>query len=120
MGAFPSSVHPKNVNPRYVTAGAHFDNPVNLTTEVQLLGAARWEIDIEMQPMSATEAADFGAFIQAHAGGATTFTFDLTPHCPGWSPAPGTKNFRLAGPDIGWDAALAREFGFRFTAIEDI
>ena len=119
MGAFPTSVYPKSVTPRRVAVIAQFDNPIDLSVESQDLGGRRWEIDIEMQPMSLTEAADFGAFIQAHEDG-STFTFNLTPWCPGWSPAPGSKNFRFATPEIGWSAALAREFGFRFTAIEDV
>lgn len=120
MPAFPTSVSPLKVHVRPVHAVAQFDNPLALTTEVQLLGGFRWEIDIEMQPMSPVEAADFGAFLQACAGGSVPFTFNLTPWAAGWSPAPGTKNFLLATPDTGWDAAVAREYGFRFTAIEDV
>lgn len=120
MPAFPSSVSPKNVIVRPNYSAAQFDNPINLAVEVQLLGGFRWEIEIEMPAMSPTEAADFGAFIQACAAGSATFTFNLTPWAAGWSPAPGTKNFRLATPDTGWNAAVAREYGFRFTAIEDV
>jgi hypothetical protein len=120
MPAFPTSVSPIEVKVRPVYAAAQFDNPITLATEVQLLGGFRFEIDIIMQPMSPTEAADFGAFIQACAGGSVAFTFNLTPWAAGWSPAPGVKNFRLATPDTGWNAAVAREYGFSFTAIEDV
>lgn len=120
MPAFPSSVYPKRVAVRPTHAVAQFDNPINLSTEVQLLGGFRFEIDIEMQPMSPTQAADFTAFIQACAGGSATFTFDIGPWAAGWTVTPTLRTFRLATPDTGWDADIAREYGFRFTAIEDV
>lgn len=118
--AFPTSISPAKVDVRPVYAVAQFDNPISLATEVQSMGGFRFEIDITMQPMPPDAAADFGAFIQAMAGGVGTFTFDLTPWAPGWSPAPGSRTFRLAKNDNGWSAALAREIGYQFTAIEDV
>lgn len=120
MGAFPTSIAPKRVRVRAVSAVAQFDNPLDLSVEVQDLGGFRWEIDIEMQPMSKVQAAAFGAFAQAHRGGIAAFTFDLTPWAAGWSPAPGVRNFIFATPDIGWDADTAMQYGFTFTAIEDV
>ena len=117
---FPTSISPAKVSPRPVFAVAQFDNPLDLTTEVQASNAFRWEIDITMQPMSPIEAADFGALVQAMAGGVGTFTFNLTPWAPGWTPAPGERTFRFAKNDIGWDAHLARKIGFQFSAIEDV
>jgi hypothetical protein len=118
--AFPTSVYPERVEVTPVDAVAQFDNPVDLSTEVQALGGQRFEITIRMQLMSAADAAAFGAFLQAVRGGLATFTFDLTPWCPGWSPAPGVRTFRLADPNTAFDGKLAVEFGFTFHAIEDI
>jgi len=118
--AFPTSVYPKKVSVRPHWSAAQFDNPIDLSTELQLLGGFRFEIDIIMQPMGVVDAADFGAFLQSLAGGSVAFSFNLTPWCPGWSAAPGVRNFIIGTSDVGWDAELAREFGFAFTGIEDI
>lgn len=120
MPAFPNSISPSKVAVKPVFAVAQFDNPISLASDIQALGGFRFEIEITMQSMSPVEAADFGAFVQAMAGGVATFTFDLTPWAPGWTPAPGVRTFRLAKNDIGWDAHLAREVGFQFSAIEDV
>lgn len=120
MPAFPSGIAPASVAVRPVYAVAQFDNPISLTTEVQSMGGFRFEVDITMQKMAPEDAAEFGAFIQAMAGGVGTFDLNLTPWAPGWTPAPGVRTFRLAMNNTGWNAALAREVAYQFTAIEDV
>jgi hypothetical protein len=118
--AFPATISPIDVDARPRHGLVIFENPIDLSQEVQGLSALRWEVDITMQLMNATQAADFGAFLQDLEGGAETFSFNLTPWAPGWDPAPGTRNFRLVDPATGWRSRLQAEFNFRFSAIEDV
>lgn len=116
--AFPD-LHPHRVSALPRWALARFNNPLTLGSETQITGAFRWEMDVVMQPMDAEAAALFGAWIQSQQGGAGSFTFDLTKWVPGWSPAPGVKTFKLVSP-LPFNAEHAVEFGFAFTAQEDI
>jgi hypothetical protein len=117
---FPSSVWPERVVVRPRWANATFDNPITLQPQVQRLQAHRFDIDIKMQLMPAELAGEFAAFIYALQGSYGTFNFDLTPWCPGISPPPGQRVFRLATNDHGWDGELARSFNFTFSALEVI
>lgn len=116
--AFPSSVWPERVVVRPRWANAAFDNPVTLQPQVQRLQAQRFDIDITMQLMPVEQAAQFAAFLYGLQGSYGTFTFDLTPWCPGLSPAPGSRTFRLSTNDAGWDSELARSYNFTFSAWE--
>lgn len=118
--AFPAAPVPTSIKIGKVWAVARFDNPVQLSTQVQLRSAKRYEIDVTLPKMPADDAANWGAFLDGLQGGFGTFSLNLTPHCPGVSPAPGTRHFRLATDKHGWDSQLATEFGFAFTAIEDV
>lgn len=117
--AFPTAIWPESVTMRPRWAVARWDNPISLHHEVQELGGFRWEIDIRLQRMGATEAGIFAAFLVSLKGGAEAFSFDLDPWAVGISPAPGTRNFLLADPATAFDTRLA-SWGFTFAAVEDI
>ena len=115
---FPISVAPDTVKVKKVWASTRFDNPVQLSSQVQLRSGMRYEIDVTMQKMGAELAAEFTQFLENLQGGFGTFNFDLDPWCPGLSPAPGVRVFRLAANEHGWDARMAVEFSFSFVAVE--
>lgn len=115
---FPTNIHPDTVRVRRRTAAGVASSPFTFQQQVYQHPGVRWEIDVTMQVMNATDAPSFTQFLYDLQGQVGTFQFNLTPHCPGLSPAPGTKNFRLADPDPGWDSKLAREFSFTFRAVE--
>ena len=115
---FPTVVAPESVKVKKVWAAARFPNPLDFTDEVQLRNAARYELDITIQSMNAALAQQFTQFFENLQGGFGYFAFNLNPYCPGISPAPGTRNFRLATNDHGWDSKYAVQFGFQFVAIE--
>lgn len=115
---FPTVNFPLEVKVEKVWAQARFDNPLQLSSQVQLRSARRYEIDVTLQPMPADDAAAFTQFFEDLQGGFGTFTFDMTPHCPGLTVPAGVRTFRLATAKHGWSSKLAVEFGFTFTAIE--
>lgn len=118
--AFPTNIFPENVRVTRRTAAKVSESPSNYSTQVYQEPGERWEIEVTMQRMNRDDAAAFSAFIFGLKGRVGTFAFDLTPHCPGIDPAPGTVNFRLAESNPGWDSRLARDFGFSFRAYQDL
>ena len=114
---FPTNVYPENVHVRRRTVAAVAESPFTLTQQVYQFPGKRWEIEVTIQPMIAAEAALWTQFFYDLQGKVGTFYFDLTPHCPGLSPAPGSKIFRLI-EDPGWDSRFTTEFGFTFKAVE--
>ncbi len=115
---FPTNVFPAKVKVRRPFANTRFDNPLQLSSQVQQRNAKRYEIDITLQPMLAAEAGAWTQFLEDLAGGVGTFNFNLTPHIPGLSPAPGVRVFRLADNKHEFDSELSVTFGFAFSAIE--
>jgi hypothetical protein len=116
--AFPA-VYIEEVRVRRVHSTVRFDNPLDLTVQVQRRGPMRFEIDVTLQPMSRIDAhtTKFAQFLEDLQGGWGTFQFALNPWCVGMDPLPGTRTFRLASNDPGW-SAKASEMGFSFTAVE--
>lgn len=115
---FPTTIAPHRVRVTRRTAAAVVESPFTYQQQVYQHPGARWEIECSFEPMSRADAASFTQFVYDLQGRVGTFAFNLTPHCPGISPAPGVKNFRLAEPSVGWDAELATSFGFSFRAVE--
>lgn len=118
--AFPTNVHPDRVRVVDRYAAAAHTSPITLVPQVYDWGNRRWEIEVTLQPMYVTEAAVWSKFFFDLKGMVGTFTLNLNPYCPGVDPAPGVVTFRLANPDPGWDARMAREFSFTFRAIQDL
>ncbi len=75
-------------------------------------------IEVTIQKCDAVEAAVWTQFFYDLQGQVGTFNFNLNPHCPGLVPAPGTVEFRLADPEVGWSAELAVLFDFSFSAVQ--
>ena len=117
--AFPS-LHPAKVKAMHRRIQSVTQSPFSLKRQVFDWGAARWEISITMQVMPAVDAAVFGAFLENLNGLVGTFSFDLTPWCPGVSPAPGSRTFRLSNPSQSWDSDMASTWNFQIDAVEDV
>lgn len=115
---FPTNIYPEVVRVRRRTATGIAESPFTYTQQVYQFPGARWEIEVTLQPMPVTLAATWTQFFYDLAGRVGTFSFNLDPHCPGLSPAPGNVTFRLADPDTGWDSRLSREFNFTFRAVQ--
>jgi hypothetical protein len=115
---FPTNVAPAEVRVRRVQAQARYDNPLQLSSQVQLRSAARYEIDVTLQPMPHDLAGPWLQFLYDLQGSFGTFTLNLDAYAPGLSPAPGTRTFRLASGETEWSSKLATEFGLGFSAIE--
>lgn len=116
--SFPTAIFPASVRVTRRTAAKVSESPTSYSQQVYVEPGERWEIDVMLQPMGVADAAVFTQFLYDLRGRVGTFTFNLTPHCPGLDPAPGEVAFRLTEPNPGWDSRLAREFGFSFTATE--
>lgn len=119
---FPSVGTLASVKVRREHAVAVFENEFTFQAQAQESPGARWCIDVTLQPfrVDETEVAAMTQFFVDLHGSYGTFNFDLTPHCPGVSPAPGTRAFRLVNNDPGWDVKLATTVGFSFSAVEVI
>lgn len=116
--SFPTALAPYKVRVSRRTAAAVAESPFDFSQQVYQHPGERWEIELSFEPMNRTDAAAFTQFLYDLKGRVGTFAFNLTPHCPGLSPAPGVVNFRLAESVIGWDSELATAFGFSFRATE--
>lgn len=115
---FPTNIHPKNVRVSRRTAAAVSESPTTYQQQVYQHPGNRWQIDVTIQPMNKADAALWTQFFYDLQGRVGTFSFNLDPHCPGLSPAPGVVAFRLADPEVGWDSNLATTFGFSFRAVQ--
>ena len=115
--SLPTNVHPENVRVRRRTATAVAESPFTFQQQVYQHPGARWEIEVSLPAMPADEADEWTQFFYDLQGRVGAFTMDLTPHCPGLTPAPGIVGFRLV-EDPQWDSKLAREFGFSFRAVQ--
>jgi hypothetical protein len=115
--AFPN-VWPESVDVIPVRAQVATISPSSFHTQVQDRGGEQYRITINMGDMNRDEATLMCAFIHALNGMSGTFDFDLDPWCPGVSPAPGTREFRLASPDIGWGSRGSVVFTLQFAAME--
>ena len=115
---FPTNVYPAMVRVRRRTAAGVAESPFTYQQQVYQFPGVRWEIDVTIEPMHVSLAAAWTQFFYDLQGRVGTFAFNLTPHCPGLSPAPGTVNFRLNDPDPGWDSGFSVEFGFSFRATQ--
>jgi hypothetical protein len=115
--SLPANIFPENVHVLRHTVAAIAESPFTLVQQVYQWPGARWEIEVTLQAMAPAEAGQWTQFFFDLKGKVGTFNFDLTPHCPGLSPAPGTHVFRLI-EDPGWDSRLAVDFGFTFRAVE--
>ena len=117
---FPTNVAPSQIDVKKVWATCRFDNPVDLSSEVQLRNGRRYELDITLQQMNKVLAEVWTQFFEDLQGGFGYFALDMDPLCPGLTPAPGVRNFRLATNEHGWSAKFATEFDFKFTAVERV
>ncbi len=115
---FPTTVYPERVGVRRRTATAVAESPFTFQQQVYQHPGVRWEIDVKLPALPPALAPLFTQFLYDLNGRVGTFAFNLTPHCPGLSPAPGVVNFRLADPDVGWDSEVACVFGFSFRAVQ--
>lgn len=109
---------PEKVKVRRQRAQAAFENEFTLQRQVQDWGNKRWAIEVSMQPMIRDDAATFQSWLDSLNGLEGTFNFDLDPWVRGT--APGVKVFKLTVPDDEFDADLSVEFGFSFSAMEDV
>jgi hypothetical protein len=94
--------------------------PGSFATQVQDRGGFQYRITVRFEKLDRTAAALVCDFVDTLAGMSGTFDFDLDPWCPGISPAPGTREFRLATPNVGWTGRGAVEFACQFSASEDV
>jgi hypothetical protein len=115
---FPTNVFPENVRVVRRKVTAVQEAPFSLKQQIHKHPGARWEISVTLQPMPASDAAQWTQFFDDCDGRAGTFSFNLTPHAPGLNP--GVKVFRMADAELGWDSRLATEFAFTFRAVEDL
>jgi len=84
---------------------------------VQDWGGKAKRIQIEVPPISSTEAANWSQFFDDLNGMAETFVLDVTdlyPHEPGAT----AVTFRMDDPNFSYDINVAKHFGFTFTATE--
>lgn len=116
---FPDEV-PHKVEVERIAAQRITRSPYSFRPQVVDRGGRVFRLVIEFQPLDATYAAAVGAWLRNLDGMANTFTMDLDPYCPGWSPAPGVRTFRLAEPRTGWTSTLSVRFDARIEAMEDI
>jgi len=101
--SFPA-LNPARVEVYRQGATALHRSPFSFKEQVYDWGGRVLRIVIRMQTMDATDAATWGAFLRDLDGQAGTFTFNCTPWCPGWSPAPGSLTFRAVAADPGWSS----------------
>jgi hypothetical protein len=93
-------------------------SPFTLEEQVYAHPGKAWMISLEIRPMRTSEAGGWIQFLYDINGREGTFNFNLTPHCPGLSPAPGVKVFRLNDNNQGWDKDIMKHYGFSLSATE--
>lgn len=114
---FPD-VWPEDVEVIFARAQVATISPSSFQSQVQDRGGEQIRISIDMGEMNRDEAELMCAFLAGLAGMSGTFDFDLDPWCPGVSPAPGTREFRLASPDVGWGSKGSVVFTMKLSAVE--
>lgn len=115
---FPTLL-PESVDVVSLAAQSASRSPTSFDPQIyDWLGRA-FKIVVTIQMADATDAAIWGAFFRDLDGLTGTFAFDLDPWCPGWSPAPGTRIFRLISPDQSWRSRFRRDWNFTFEAIDE-
>jgi len=84
---------------------------------VQDFGGKARVVEIQVPPLSESDADDWTEFFEDLDGCNNTFNLDLTdifPHSTGATSVP----FRLKEPNIRWSVNTAKVFGFSFEAVE--
>jgi len=94
-------------------------SPTSYAAQVQDRGGRQYRLVIRFDRVGRTKSALLCAFLAALDGMSDTFVFDLDPWCPGESPAPGLREFRVNTGATGWTSRGAVEFGFQIAAYED-
>lgn len=117
---FPTYPVPLKVRVRRRTAAAVAESPTTFKQQIYQHPGARWEIDVTIQKCTAEEAQVWTQFFYDLQGVVGTFNFNLTPYCPGLTPAPGSTRFRLSEAETGWDSELACLYDFSFRAVQDL
>lgn len=117
---FPDVGTPEAVKVRREHSVALFENEFTFQDQAQESPGARWCVDVTFQQyrLDESQVALLTQFLFDLHGSAGTFEFDLTPYCPGISPAPGVRIFRLTNNDPGWDIRKRTVCDFSFSAVE--
>lgn len=113
---------PTDYNVRAAKGGYVFSQgvavcPYSQQRLVQDFGGKARVVEIQVPPLSETDADDWTEFFEDLDGCNNTFNLDLTGIFPHSSSATSVA-FRLAEPNIQWDVNTAKIFGFSFNAIE--
>jgi hypothetical protein len=117
--AFPN-VWPSSVEVVKARAQVATVSPTSFGAQVQDRGGRQYRIVIRFDRVGRTKAALLCAFVAALDGMADTFLFDLDPWCPGESPAPGVREFRVVAGATGWTSRGAVEFSYQIAAYEEV
>jgi len=115
----PANFRLRQANAGYQYAQGVIESPYSLQRSVQNWGGRRRVVEVEIPPVSKTEASNWASFFEDLNGCVNTFNLDLRdlyPHDTGASSVP----FRLLDPNIQWSADVAEVFGFSFQAVEVI
>lgn len=112
--SFPNLM-PASVDVTRIAAQMSNRSPFSFKQQVYDFGGRMLQITVTMQPMDATDAATFGAFLASLDGMVNSFTFNLDPWAPGMGY--GTRTFQLSRPEFGWstERPVSR---YRFEATE--
>jgi hypothetical protein len=114
--AFPA-VHPTSVEVVPFRSQIASQSPSSLISQVEDRGGFQYRIAIRFDDMDQTAAALVCAFIASLQGMRYAFDFDLDLWCPGITPAPGVKQFKLSSPNTGWTSKGGVSFSCQFSAV---
>lgn len=115
--SIPSNFRMRRASAGYARAQGVRICPYSLQQRIQDFGGEAKRIQIEIPPISETEADNWTEFFHSLRGAVNTFNLDVSelyPHETGVSSVP----FRLIDPGFRWDVNVAKHFGFTFEAME--
>jgi hypothetical protein len=118
--AFPATEWPEEIEVRRLAAQISTRAPASFAEQVYDHGGRAWNIAVKLQRLDRARAGVILAWLTALDGMAETFTLDLDPWCPGVSPAPGSKEFRLVSSTVQWRAQGGVAWEIQFDAQETI
>lgn len=116
---FPiDDIFPEEVRLIPLRAQAATRSPTTFITQVQDRGGAAWHLSMRLGDMDAELAALVIPILQTLAAQRNVLALDIDRWCPGVSPAPGVRLFRVTGARLGWQSQGGVVFGARIEALE--
>jgi hypothetical protein len=118
---FPiGEIYPEEMHVTPLRAQVATMSPTTFRAQVQNRGGAVYRLSLRIGDMGPALAARIVPLIQMLASGRNLMSLDIDPWCPGVTPLPGTRLFRVIEGQPGWQSHGGVVFGAHIEAIETL